>query len=612
MRVRTKLVAIIVVVAVVPLTVSAITTLSVHQRAFDDKVGELHARSAEYGAALSETYLSNARSNLMGLVTKSIDWAALDERERSYALSLAYTQLSDISVVSLVDESGQGLGASVYMTPNSVDPQYADHPPMSAESLDAFGRGIPFDEAKRDGVAVGEPLWAPGARFAIVPLAFAVRAPAVSERWVLAVGVSLRGVCAQLDSARSPGTRVYLIDAAGRILCGGSADRATVDSRLVEHLPTTGRLQYRDSDDEVQVAAIAALVDDWFVVVEQSSSSAFAASRELRTRVIVWIVLGVVAAMAAGLFLAHGITRPIRTLADGARALERGDFDHELSVQGRDEFADLSRAFNAMAAEIRVWNAELHDRVDERTRELNDAQEQLLESRKLAAVASLGAGVAHEINNPLTAVLSLTQILKVRAEKDGMSDKQVKILARIEEGALRIHDIVKTMHGLSQSYGEGYMNHRPAEIVSGALDAASAELDEAGIAVVRDFDDDVPQIFGNGNQLREALERLIDNSIKAMHTERRELRVSLSSIEGQLVRIVIADTGRGIDADIVAKVFEPFFTTKDDWQSRGLGLSIVHRIITAHHGTIRVEKGVEIGATLVITLPAAPKRSHLV
>jgi signal transduction histidine kinase len=603
---------IILFVALVPLSISAITTLRVHQRAYDDKLTEFHSKTADYGASLSSMSLDHAISSLAGLSKKSISWAVLSDTERGYALSLIYDQLDDTAIVSLLDDQGSGVGASIYVTESNATEGGPSHPVASVDLLNAFSRNIPFLEAKEHGVAVGSPYWPPGDDHPTVSLAFGVPGPDDGGVWVLAVAFSLRGVCAALERAKAPGTELRLADSDKRVLCGGTAKEfgtlaEALSSTLTE--PVTVRYETGGKDS---VAAIAPTQRGWRVVVEQPAASAFASSRSLRLRMIFWIVVGVIASVGAGLFLAQGISGPLRTLAVGASEIEHRNFDHELPADGGDEFADLSRAFNAMSAEIREWNAELHQRVEDRTRELKVAQEQLLESRKMAAVASLGAGVAHEINNPLTAVLSLSQILRARGAKDGMADKQLKILDRIEEGALRIHDIVKKMHGLSQSYGEGFKNHRPDVVVDAAIEAARGALDDAKVEVVRQYEDELPPVFANGEQLQEALGQLIDNSVRAMRGEVRRLTVTLASVEGELVKIEVEDTGAGIAPEHIGKVFEPFYTTKEEWSSRGLGLSVAHRIVTAHHGTIRADKDVEVGARMIITLPIARERAHLV
>src|SRR5262249_37019564 len=145
-----------------------------------------------------------------------------------------------------------------------------------------------------------------------------------------------------------------------------------------------------------------------------------------------WLGASIAFAVIVGIFFARGISRPVNLLAQGARRIAQGDFDHKIKALARDEIGLLSEAFNSMGTELQrsleriaaqnreleQWNAELQKRVEQRTRELREAQDQLLLSKKLAAVGELGAGVAHEINNPLAGVLGVIQLLIIQLPPD--------------------------------------------------------------------------------------------------------------------------------------------------------------------------------------------------
>ncbi|HEY2736031.1 MAG TPA: ATP-binding protein, partial [Polyangiales bacterium] len=308
---------------------------------------------------------------------------------------------------------------------------------------------------------------------------------------------------------------------------------------------------------------------------------------------------------------------PLTRLARGAESIAKGDFSVRLAVEGRDELAGVADSFNHMCAEIearereiRNWNEELRMRVDDKTDELKRAQSALLESRKIAAMAALAAGVAHEINNPLTGVIGLTQVLMGRARKHGSSD--VELLASIEREALRVRDIVNKMLSLTQvQETRGLKELRPAELLHEVLNARREQFARAGIEIEETFEADLPSVLGDREQMSHVFEELIDNAIKAMRGRAGQLHVATQAIDGELVKLRIADTGRGIAPEHLDKVFEPFFTTKDDWHGQGLGLTAAYRVIEAHHGTIKLDSRLGLGTTVTIALPIKRQGAHL-
>jgi signal transduction histidine kinase len=259
-------------------------------------------------------------------------------------------------------------------------------------------------------------------------------------------------------------------------------------------------------------------------------------------------------------------------------------------------------------SEIRAWNAELQARVDARTAELKEAQEQLLQSRKLGAIATLSAGIAHEINNPLMGVLGTAQVMLGRS--DQLDARTAKRLATIEREALRIRDVVENMQGLAQSSMRDAIRVDMASIVDAVARSRAPQLASAGVQVVRSIDGDIPDVMGNAGQLEHAIAHLVDNSIRAMASG-GTLRLAVRCIEGELVTVDVEDSGCGIAPELLDRIFEPFFTTKDNWRGLGLGLALAHRIVEVHNGRLRASSKLGQGTTMTITLPTARRGAHL-
>jgi two-component system, NtrC family, sensor kinase len=594
--VRARLILIIVAVTLVPLSLSGLLAMKVHQRAFDATLAQLHESRAATGAARVDASVRRALESLQLLVTRTIHWRELEESERQGALALVYRLQSDAAMATLLDASGAGVGEAVFRRDDASPGagEFRDHPVASMEMLSAFAQHIPFADAQARGHAVSEPFFIGGVggvgRHPFLVLAFATE-PAQKSGSVVAVALSLRAICDALEPARDIET--LLVDGHDRLLCGARAGSLLGDAPEM-------------------FTASASLPGGWRVVTEERRAAAFAASRALERQNVAFIIASLLAALVAGLLLARRITRPLATLADGARALAQGKLDHRVAVGGHDELGELARAFEQMATEIGArqariekFNAELQQRVDERTRELKETQAALLQSQKIAAVSSLGAGIAHEINNPLTSVLGFAQILKMRAAKE-QREKDAEVLGMVESEAQRIRRIVQTLLTFSESYaGENFTEVDANQIVELAL----SQVPLGEIALVRQLATGLPRIVGNPAQLQEVVIQLVKNAVTAM--KGKGTLTLKSALSDGLVKLEVADTGKGIAPDVMPKIFDPFFTTKDDWRGEGLGLTIVHRVVTQHHGVVRAQSEAGAGATFTVTLPVASRRAHL-
>ena len=620
MRVRTKLLLIVTFVALVPLSILAYTILGQHQKAFEEKVSELQGRSAKYGAKIVETELEGALTSLRPLVADSVRWPELSQAEREGALWLVYGQLPAIVSVELVDARGRPIAAAA-RNDSPGKPAQVGRIAASADDTLQLRRAVPLQRANSAALLQGEPLQLSDARTLAVPVAFRVSGDA--EPWYVVVGMALSEVCAELGRERLEKSVVLLLTGLGRPLCAppkGTAPKHADAQWLARaaHLQHAAA-RYRAENGREMLAASAVTPWGFRVIVAQPVNEAFASSVRMRQESLLWIVIGVLAALGAGLLLARGINEPLSQLTRGAERVAAGDFSVRLTVAGRDEFADLSTSFNHMCGEIeksqreiRGWNEELRARVEEKANQLKHAQHALLESRKIAALTALGAGVAHEINNPLTGVIGLTQVLIGRVRKAQTSPAELELLISVEREALRVRDIVQRMLKLSQSHEQAELSElRPIELLRNVLNARRAGLAEVGIAIEESFAIGLPSILGHREQLAQVFEELIDNAVKAMRAGHGTLSVTADSVDGEVVRLCIVDTGKGIAAEHLDKVFDPFFTTKDDWQGQGLGLTAAYRVIEAHHGTIVLDSQLGRGTTVTIALPAKRDGAHL-
>lgn len=611
MSVRAKLLVMITFVALVPLSFSAYTTLGLHQEALDQKIAEVHVRSAKYGAKIVEANLERMLGGLATTIESSIRWAELSASEREGALWLLQGQLASIVGVALLDGAGRVLADTAH--------EPGAHTTLSEADLQLLVAGLPLQRALAQGQAHGEPL-----RIASgIALPIGYRVPGPSGPEVVLIGYSLHDACAELEKERLERSLVALVDARAERVCTfpASDNAGPLPAELREALARDdrGSIRYSRGDGTEMLAAAASTPWGFRVIVAQPARELFAPSARMRLESLLWIAIGVLAAVGAGLVLARGISLPLARLTRGADQMARGDFSVRLEVQGKDELAGVSAAFNRMCGEIetrqreiRAWNEELQTRVELKTDELQTAQHALLESRKVAAMATLAAGVAHEINNPLTGVIGLTQVLLQRSRKLQDANADAELLRSVEREALRVRDIVTKMQALSQVKQSGtHRELRTAELVLELLALRQERLREAQVTLEQQVSSDVPNIVGDRAQLTHVILELIDNAVRAMRGHNGKLTVTLDALDAELVRLRVSDTGRGIAEEHMDKVFEPFFTTKDDWHGQGLGLTAAHQIIEAHHGTIKLESRVSRGTTVTVMLPSKRSGAHL-
>lgn len=620
MSVRAKLLVIITFVALVPISILAYTILRTHQSALEARLSELQERSAKYGAKIVEADLEKPLNDLEPVVRSSIRWTDLNADERDGALLLVYQQVDFVVAVALLDAAGQALGRLSGLASGSDGAEPGPERLTDAEYRQLLASVVTPDPRSPSFAGYGEPIALSGGRL-LLPAA--MRLGDAAQPLLLVLAIDLHRLCGELEQEKPADSDVSLFDAQGRSLC---ASRSAVAPELVQQNPTRNQphdrgrsgVRYTAADGRMFLGAVARTPAGFRVAVAQPLATAFAPSRRIRLESMFWIGLGVLAAIGAGLLLARAINRPLELLSKAAARVAAGDFAVRVAVSGNDELAAVTSGFNRMCeeierrdAEIRAWNQELRTRIEAKTSELERTHDALLESRKIGAMAALAAGVAHEINNPLTGVIGLTQVLIARARKE-QKTSDMELLTSIEREAQRVRKIVAKMSELA----EGGKEQRLAEVdladaLHSVLRSRRDAFLEAGIELQDLIESNVPPVMGLSEQLVRAFDEVIDNAVKAMSGRPGTLMISAKSASDGLARLQVTDSGRGIAPELLGKVFEPFFTTKNDWNGHGLGLTTAYRVIEAHHGVIRLDSRVDHGTTVTIELPTRRQGAHL-
>jgi len=326
------------------------------------------------------------------------------------------------------------------------------------------------------------------------------------------------------------------------------------------------------------------------------------------------LILGI--AFTSGLFVWRFVHRPVQDLIHGTERIRTGHLDYRIPLQSRTEIGRLADSFNQMAAELGQaqqqlsdWTHTLEQRVAEKTRTLQQAQARLVHNEKMASLGALAAVVAHEINNPLSGVLTYTKLVRKmmgdnRPEPSRLESIR-KYLEAMETETARCGNIVKNLLEFSRQSGVVTGEADVNDILERTLFLIAHKLELLNIHLSRELAADLPRLSGDADQIQQAMLAILINAMEAM-PEGGELKVSTHLVQEageRRAQIEIGDTGAGIPEEVIDRLFEPFFTTKQDKKGVGLGLSVVYGIVRRHSGTIDVQSEVGRGTTFLISLP---------
>jgi two-component system NtrC family sensor kinase len=324
-------------------------------------------------------------------------------------------------------------------------------------------------------------------------------------------------------------------------------------------------------------------------------------------------------ALLSWFFIWQVVGRPVKALERGTHRLAAGDLGYQIGVHSNDEIGELAHSFNVMSRQLQAehnenvaWTHTLEQRVEHKTSELKRAHEHALHTEKMASIGKMAAVLAHEINNPLSGILTYAKLVRKWTDRqemprdDGGRARRQEIgdsLDLIASESRRCGDLVKNLLTFSRTTP---INLQPAnlnQVVDRSLRLVQHQLDLAGIQVQPQLDPDLPPVVCDAAQIEQVILALVMNAFDAMPQGGNLWIVTSFSHEPDHVRIVVRDDGSGIPPEILPRIFEPFLTTKETGRGVGLGLAISHSILERHNGSIAVESDVGRGTTFTVTLP---------
>lgn len=330
--------------------------------------------------------------------------------------------------------------------------------------------------------------------------------------------------------------------------------------------------------------------------------------------------------------------KPLVRISEGAAALAAGDYSSRVTVKGPREIVALSESFNSMAEKIEsaVQKQEEHlEALQKANLDLRAAQQEAMRSEKLASVGRLSAGIAHEIGNPLSAILGYASIL----QKEARDEEEKEYLEYIENETERIQRIIRGLLDFSRPSEVEIEELDINTVVRSTLELVRPQEIFKSVRVKLDLEEELPAVRGDRGLLSQALINVFVNGAQAMDgtgelsvtSSLRELQKGEGAVprrraadrtdsdflslrqeipgqrqmgEGDIVAsISVRDSGPGIPADQLGRIFDPFFSTKEPGEGTGLGLSITFGIIQAHHGRVWAKSGDGKGTELIIDLP---------
>lgn len=313
------------------------------------------------------------------------------------------------------------------------------------------------------------------------------------------------------------------------------------------------------------------------------------------------------------------IRKPLNEIIKASEAVSKGDKSTRLQIRPNqlNDIRMVSTAFNEMldnlqsaTEELQNWSQQLEYKVQKKSEELSEMQNELIHIERTASLGKLSSSVAHEINNPLAGVLTYTKLVHKHIRKLDLDDEErrsmLKYLNVIEEETKRCGDIVKGLLDFSRTDQKDFKTCHLHKLLSDTYTLIDHQMKIENISLQTNYAASKDLIQCSGNQIKQACIAVLLNASEAV-LENGEIIIKTSNPDDNTIKIDIKDNGIGIDPEDIPHIFEPFYSTKEKASGIGLGLAIVHGIIQSHNGKIEVHSQVGKGTTISITLPIAKK-----
>jgi len=310
---------------------------------------------------------------------------------------------------------------------------------------------------------------------------------------------------------------------------------------------------------------------------------------------------------------------PLKRLREGTEHLAEGELGYQIPVESADEIGALAKAFNGMSSqlqsaqrEITSWAHTLEHRVEQKTSELQNTQQQILQVERMIAIGKMSAVVAHEINNPLAGILTYSKLLRKWVSR-GIKDEEqkqeaIESLDLIASESKRCGELLQNLLSFSRTSPMNLSLSDLNIVVARTIRLAEHKAEMSGVLLQVDLDRQLPPLQCDSAQMEQVALALVINAIDAM-PHGGNLWVSTHALtNGDQVELRVQDDGVGIPPEILPQIFDPFTTTKEVGKGVGLGLAVSKGIVERHGGHIEVDSELGVGTTFRIILPVRAGR----
>jgi signal transduction histidine kinase len=613
LRLRARLLLSFGLASVLPLALLGLGASRTSSQIIVDRVVVEQATRADLLAQYADTWLGT-QARMLEQKVQAVRLGNLPQDELAGYLGLVYSQTPEAHVVSLSRRDGTDVVPSVFLGAAQRG-LFAGRDVVDADRHAAYRAHLPLEALSADATQaqVGEPYRPAGRSQPVVGIAVPVK----GEDLVLGVELELDGLALGFarDRERRKEGEVVLLDAGGAPVFGRRV--SLVDPSLFEGMKGLTELydvRYMTAAGEEVVAAQASVAaTGWMVVVAERLEAAEAISGEIHRRTAFFALWAGLISLVLAVLLARQVSRPVVELKDAALLVAEGELGRRTRPHGPQEVRELSMAFNFMStrlernqveiaqnrSEIEAFNRELQARVDSATAQLRAAQAQLVQSERLAAVGEVGAGVAHELNNPLAGILGLAQVMMERLQGQEGMEGAIGQLQSLEAQALRCREIVGTLLRFSRDTPLD-ADADPAEweevdiskVLSEVVALLGHVIGQRGIHLELDLPEGL-MVRCDRVDLARVLTRLLTSLRGA--TQRGDAMTLSGFREGGRVGLRFALRSAGL------------LVGGDDWMASGMGLWAVRKTLADLGGQLEepaLQAGVE-HATWVLSLPEA-------
>jgi signal transduction histidine kinase len=586
MRFKILVTMLLVITAVV-----GIITFTMATRFHEDKKTYIHDLASVVAlntAEESHSLLAGYRERLQ-VYARLLHERDLSPEQKRRILTELFENIRDFVAASVYRGGEQQ--ASIYdikalsaagLTEKEILAHWKDHPP-------------PFDRVKAKGVSIERS--DVSGKTPVLAMAIPYQEGNGGKKGVLVALFRLDGLLRIMGRSRLFET--FLVDGHGNLLAHGDPKQVAQRTKEIwvpdsvmarSKQSEVATLEYSRGNTEMIGGFASVQVDDLLTGVRIPKAVAYIASRSLLTSLGYVSLALLLSSTLLSMIWSRRVTQPIIRLHDATKEVGKGKFDIRVNPTSSDEIGDLALSFNQMTQEL-----------TSREEALKQTQAQLIQSEKLAAFGQLGAGIAHEVKNPLAGILGYVQLSMRKVGPETPLHGNLKI---IEKETKRCKTIIDNLLKFTR---QEVVDRKPIE-VNGVIEDTSAlvehQLGMHQIRLEKSLAEGLLPILGNANQLQQVLLNIILNAQQAMEGKPGVVRLETEILDEGWIEVRVRDTGPGIPKEIQSRLFDPFFTTKPAGKGTGLGLSVSYGIVRDHEGEIQVESEPGEGALFRIRLPA--------